>query len=627
MQIGIRGKLVLILGGIVFAVLISHAYLQISLQHAVFEGELQKRTALLKENLYQRARSQAETLERMVAEDIASYDLFSLASKVQHAAQESGELEYVIVLDSKHKVYVHTAEPEQQQNIYVAPERVGAKKTWVTDYGHIITLTGKANDERFMEYKLAINIGTSQWGEMLLGYSLEQLNDQIAQSQQESEERQENLTIKAAYIAGIVLLIAYILISHLSQRIVAPIVALSAFAKDLAEGDFTRVNHTSATANDEVGRLTRNFSNMAVKLEASQKQQSEYNQTLEKKVNERTEALHFKNDELTQALKGLEESQQQLIHSEKMAALGQLIAGIAHEINTPLGAIQASVGNTRKYLSLFNEGLPVFLESCGAPEKEFLCTLLAQSNYEQSMSTREERKARRALVSVLDEHKIEKSDELADILVDMNLHQDILKLLPSLALPEGFNIVELAHRISGIGRNSETIRTAVGRASKVVFALKHFAHHDSSGSMISSDINQGIQTVLVLYQSLLKQGCEVVECFGELPVTNCYPDELNQVWTNLIHNALHAMQNKGVITIATQSEEHNIIVSITDNGSGIPGDVQPKIYDSFFTTKPAGEGSGLGLGICKRIMDKHNGSITFTSEPGKTTFTVIIPIC
>jgi len=626
-QVGIRGKLLLILGCIVFAVLSVHAYLQVSLQRAAFEGELQKRTNLLKENLYQRAHSQAETLKRLVAEDIASYNLFSLTNKIQQTAQGTPELEYVIVLDNKNKVYVHTAEPEQQQSLYIESEPIGDQSVRTSDHGDIITLTGNADEETFMEYKLPINIGASQWGYMLLGYSLEQLNEQIIRSQKESEEKQESLTIKTAYIAAFMLLIAYILISHLSQRFVSPIIALSSFAKDLAEGDFTRAHRITSTSHDEVGRLTHNFSNMALKLEASQKQQVEYNQTLEKKVSGRTEELNKKNDELIHALKGLEESQQQLIHSEKMAALGQLIAGIAHEINTPLGAIQASVGNTRKYLSLFNEGLPTFLASSGAAEKEFLCALLAQTQYQQTMSTREERKARRELVRVLDEHNVGKSDELADMLVDMNLHEDITRLLPSLSLTEGFNIVELAHRISGIGRNSETIRTAVGRASKVVFALKHFAHHDNSGSMISSDINQGIHTVLVLYQSLLKQGCEVIEHFGALPVINCYPDELNQVWTNLIHNALHAMQNKGVLTIETKLEEQHIIVSITDNGLGIPLEIQPKIYDSFFTTKPAGEGSGLGLGICKRIVDKHHGTIDFTSEPGRTTFMVILPVC
>lgn len=626
MQVGIRGKLLLILGCIVLAVLSVHTYLQVNLQRAAFEEELQKRTNLLKENLHQRAHSQANTLERLVAEDIASYNLFSLANKIQQAAKDTSDLEYVIVLDNQNKIYVHTAEPEKQQSFYAAPELMADHRSQTTSHGHTITIAGETNEETLMEYKLPINIGTNQWGTMLLGYSLEQVNEQITRSQQESEEKQNSLSIKTAYIAGVVLLIAYVLISHLSQRIVAPIIALSAFAKDLAEGDFTKAHRTISTSSDEMGRLAHNFSNMALKLEASQKQQAEYNQNLEKKVSERTKELNRKNDELINALKGLEESQQQLIHSEKMAALGQLIAGIAHEINTPLGAIQASVGNTRKYLSLFNEGLPVFLTSSDEAEKEFLCSLLAQTHYEQTMSTREERKARRELLRVLDEHNIDKSDELADMLVDMNLSDDINRLLPSLSLTEGFNIVELAHRISGIGRNSETICTAVGRASKVVFALKHFAHHDSSGGMISSDINQGLHTVLVLYQSLLKQGCEVIEHFGELPAIHCYPDELNQVWTNLIHNALHAMQNKGVITIETQFEEQNIIVSITDNGSGIPLEVQPKIYDSFFTTKPAGEGSGLGLGICKRIMDKHNGSIDFTSEPGRTTFIVILPV-
>jgi len=623
-RLGVRGKLLFIIGCIVFAVLSTHTYLQHTMQQAAFEGELQKRTALLKENLYQRAQSQAETLVRLAAEDIASYSLFSLISKIQQAAQDTQELEYIVVLDNENKVYVHTAEPEQQQKFYVVPETTSTQRSIGRD--NAITLRGAHNEETFMEYRASINIGEGQWGYMVLGYSLEKLNEQITKSQQESEEKQKNLTIKTAYIATFVLFIAYVLISYLSQRLVAPIIALSSFAKNLAEGDFTKAHGITSTSGDEVGRLTRNFSNMALKLEASYKQQADYNQTLERKVNERTEALNKKNDELIQALKGLEESQQQLIHSEKMAALGQLIAGIAHEINTPLGAIQASVGNTRKYLSLFNESLPDFLASKGTGEQAFLCALLEQTHYEQTMSTREARKARRELVKVLDEHNIDKSDELADMLVDMNLNENITRLLPSLALSDGFNIVELAHRISGIGRNSETICTAVGRASKVVFALKHFAHHDNSGSMISSDINQGIHTVLVLYKSLLKQGCEVIEHFGELPVINCYPDELNQVWTNLIHNALHAMQNKGILTIETKLEAKNIIVSITDNGSGIPLDVQPKIYESFFTTKPAGEGSGLGLGICKRIMDKHSGSIDFTSEPGRTTFMVKLPI-
>jgi signal transduction histidine kinase len=144
--------------------------------------------------------------------------------------------------------------------------------------------------------------------------------------------------------------------------------------------------------------------------------------------------------------------------------------------------------------------------------------------------------------------------------------------------------------------------------------------------MIQSNINEGIKTVLVLYQNQFKQGCEVHLDYGDLPSTLCYPDELNQVWTNLIHNALQAMHNEGELSISTKVQENNILVQFSDNGPGIPDDIQEKVFSSFFTTKPAGEGSGLGLGICKKIVDKHQGDIDFESELGRTTFSVSIPI-
>ncbi len=624
MTVGIRGKLLLIMGTIVFLVLSTLTYLQITLQRTAFEGELQKQTSLLKENLYQRAHSQAETLERLVAEDIASYNLFALMNKIQLAVKDSDDLEYVVILDSQNKIYVHTAEPEKQQSVYVSKNR-GQSNTTIKYDGLTVMLIGEPDAETFMEYQLSINIGESSWGKMLLGYSLTRLNDQITRSQQENESLLGKLTIEASFIAVIIMLITYVLISQLSQRIVAPIIALSGFAKELSSGDFSHTHIITSKANDEVGMLTRNFSNMALKLEEGYRRQAKYNQTLEEKVNKRTEELNHKNDELMLALKELEERQQQLVHAEKMAALGQLIAGIAHEINTPLGAIKASVGNTSKYLSMFSDDLPDFLASASKKEQLLLCTLLAKAQHEKVMSTREERKIKRQMVAVLNEHQLDKSDELADMLVDMGLSEDLPQLPSLLIYPSSFKIVGLAHKLTGIGRNSATVRTAIGRASKVVFALKNFAHHDNTGQMISSDINQGLQTVLVLYQSLLKQGCEVIEHFGELPMINCYPDELNQVWTNLIHNALYAMENSGSLTIETALQGENIKVTITDSGSGIPEDIQSKIYDSFFTTKPAGEGSGLGLGICQRIIEKHNGSIDFTSEPGKTTFEVILP--
>ena len=635
MSLGIRSQLLLIIVSILLVVLLAHTYLQLSLQNIAFESELQKRTALLKENLMQRSLSQAEALASLAAEDIASFNFFSLTNKIQQAIEATRELEHVLILDSQNKIYIHTSHPELQQSTYSEPKNLATREQVFNTLRYTIAYTRDAladNDSQYadmdtlMEYKFPINHGETTWGYILLGYSLAQLNEQVRISHDENAENQQNLALKTSYIALAVLLVAWALISQITKRLISPILILSSFSKDLADGDFSRIHRITSTRRDELGELTKNFADMAIKLEESYKKQAEYSQTLENTVSQRTQALHLKNAELVNALTSLEESQQQLIHSEKMAALGQLIAGIAHEINTPLGAIQATVGNTSKYLSLFSDALPDFLASSNEENQTFFCKLLALAEYGTVMSTREERKVKRQVVKILEEHKIDKVDDLAEMLVEMVLSEKLTDLLPELSSAKSFDIVVLAHQLTGIGRNSATIQTAIGRASKVVFALKNFTHLDRSDQAILTNINQGIRTVLVLYQGLLRQGCEVIEHFGNLPEIKCYPDELNQVWTNLIHNSLHAMQNKGILTIQTEQQAKNVLVTISDTGLGIPLEAQPKIYDTFFTTKPAGEGSGLGLGICKRIIDKHQGSIEFTSEPGKTSFTVILPI-
>jgi signal transduction histidine kinase len=123
------------------------------------------------------------------------------------------------------------------------------------------------------------------------------------------------------------------------------------------------------------------------------------------------------------------------------------------------------------------------------------------------------------------------------------------------------------------------------------------------------------------------QGDELLKhIHAELPLIFCYPDNLNQVWTNLINNALQAMKNKGTLQIDVSVQNHYAVVSITDSGPGIPDDIKPKIFEPFFTTKPAGDGCGLGLDIVKNIIDKHDGKITVTTKPGKTTFNVYLPI-
>jgi len=183
----------------------------------------------------------------------------------------------------------------------------------------------------------------------------------------------------------------------------------------------------------------------------------------------------------------------------------------------------------------------------------------------------------------------------------------------------------MAYKISGLQKSAHNIMIATERASKVVFALKSYARYDQSGSMVQAGIIEGIETVLTLYHNQIKHSIEVFRHYTEIPAIWCYPDELNQVWTNLIHNALQAMDYHGKLEIEVCDENPLIRVSITDSGSGIPESIRDKIFLPFFTTKSQGEGSGLGLDIVKRIIDKHNGQIRFETQPGRTAFHVFLP--
>jgi signal transduction histidine kinase len=222
--------------------------------------------------------------------------------------------------------------------------------------------------------------------------------------------------------------------------------------------------------------------------------------------------------------------------------------------------------------------------------------------------------------------EIDQADLIADRLVTMGICNEIDTFVPLLKRPDSFQMLEIAYELSGLKRGTTIIKTATDRASKVVFALKTYARYDQSGEKTIVNLTEGIETVLTLYHNQFKQGVEVIRNYAELPPVLCYPDELNQVWTNLVHNALQAMDYRGTLTIGVTQVNQQAKISITDSGSGIPEEIKSKIFEPFFTTKPPGEGSGLGLDIVKKILEKHSGHITVASQPGRTTFNVFLPI-
>ncbi|MCC3406791.1 MAG: response regulator [Microcoleus sp. PH2017_10_PVI_O_A] len=346
-------------------------------------------------------------------------------------------------------------------------------------------------------------------------------------------------------------------------------------------------------------------------------------QRLQNNLQSKNEELAQTNQDLANTLNRLQVTQQELIQSEKMAALGQLMAGIAHEVNTPLGAIQSSVNNISNYLQEIFEDLPRILDLLSSQEIQLILTMALYSiNTKMIVSAKDSRKLKRALTRELEAIGVSNADTIADTLSDMKIYEDIDPFLPILTHPDRERLVEFAYNLSGLQRGNNTIAIAAERATKVVFALKSYTHHDPKDELFKANLIQGIDSVLTLYKTSLKQGVEVVQNYAELPLIYCYPDELNQVWTNLIHNAIQAMDNKGALAIDVTQEAGFAKISITDTGKGIAEEIKYRIFEPFFTTKPPGEGSGLGLDIVRKIVEKHQGKIEFDSVPGNTTFTV-----
>lgn len=356
---------------------------------------------------------------------------------------------------------------------------------------------------------------------------------------------------------------------------------------------------------------------------------------LEDEIVERARAeqhLRDTHEELKSTFEYLQRTQAELVESEKMAALGQLVAGIAHEINTPLGAIQASVGTIAQGIEDTARHLPMLLEELAPDQRRAFVDLAERGLREKSaLTSREERALRRALERYLEGQQVERADEVADTLVDMGIYDDVELFLALLReRPAGRNSLQAAYALSMQRHHSRNIQQAVERASKIMFALKRYAQYDGSGQRVQADVVESIEDVLTLYHNHLKHGIDVVKHYGDVPAIRCYADELHQVWTNLVHNAIQAMHGRGRLEIAVErvpnASGDSIGVTFVDSGHGIPDEIRERIFEPFFTTREAGEGSGLGLDICRKIVEKHQGRIEVESRPGRTAFHVRLPV-
>jgi len=460
--------------------------------------------------------------------------------------------------------------------------------------------------------------------------------------------RQLNAALKKDVIRALqTLLGSLVLILLLLQvRLILPIRRLVMASSALAEGNLT--NPIASERRDELGQLARSmedtrtalfnlFSHLEQRVERRTAALSESNTALNAayKVAEasRQQAdasrLHAENAErqATKALEDLRAAQTQLIQAEKMASLGQLVANVAHEINTPIGAIKSSGQTITDALEHALSSMPSLFQTLDAESLDLFLKLIDRANERQTLlSTREERAIRREATQQLSDAGITDPQHHADILVRLNAQTALVDYLPLLRHTKCDLILDAALSVATIIGSANNINLAVDRIAKIVFALKSFSRTDATGERVDTDLKAGLETVLTIYQSRIKLGTELVCHFEEIPSLRCFPDELNQVWTNLIHNALQAMNHKGRLTVSIRRQGDEAVVSVGDNGCGIPEAIRGKIFDAFFTTKPTGEGSGLGLDIVKKIIDKHQGRIEVQSEVGTgTTFSIWLP--
>ncbi|MFO0547584.1 MAG: AAA family ATPase [Polyangiaceae bacterium] len=349
---------------------------------------------------------------------------------------------------------------------------------------------------------------------------------------------------------------------------------------------------------------------------------------LESRVHERTEALERALEQTRVQHQQLVESQRALVMSDRLAVLGQLVAGVAHELNTPLGAIGASSENVAAAIESMVDRLARVVGAATSEELQSLASLVSTAARAATvLSSRDRRAARRALATDLEQQGISEASRVAEALVDMGVLELSGELRPTLASPSRDDLLGAASSIASLRAGVGHIQEGARRMSRIVFALKSYANPGGRDKYVKASVGANLDTLLTLYAHQFRSGIDVVRDYADDTSIEAMHDRLNQVWTNLIHNALQAMGTQGKLTLRVQpSGDDHLAVSIGDTGPGVPEALRARIFEAFFTTKSTTGGSGLGLSISKDIVDAHGGTISVEGDAGDTRFIVRLPV-
>lgn len=322
-----------------------------------------------------------------------------------------------------------------------------------------------------------------------------------------------------------------------------------------------------------------------------------------------------------------------LLHQqEKMAALGTLSAGLAHELNNPAAAAQRSASQLKetqiRWLSLTHQIEAVaYRENQTDWFNEFMQDAAHRFESPLKLDALEKIDLVDQLQTWLEANGTEAAWDLAPAMVNFGWNSESLEALKGDLPPDLFQLMVqwLGVGCQMVGLLSEVLHTTE-RISEIVHAIKSYTYLDQA-PLLEVDVHEGLENTLVIMQHKLKKGVTVKrEYAAGLPRVEAFASELNQVWTNIIDNAVDAMNGRGEIRIRTYEEDSRVVVEITDNGPGIPEEIRSRIFDPFFTTKSPGQGTGLGLHISHDIVvNRHRGQLLVDSKPGETRFRAILP--